>query len=378
MQIRSSFVFLPLIIALSVLTSGCGSLWGDDGYFADRSSDYLKAKESSPIILPEDKKNLLMRDIYVIPELEYAKVLPKKYEVPRIDSLDKRESKGAVRIQKYEEDQWILFQRSPGQTWPLLLKFLVSNQIEITEKNATEGILETGWLRVASLSSASNNNDRPEQEGDFSETTSNDGMLERYRFLLTHGVQNQTTEIRVVHEIKASVANVNERKENMMRVVAEHLASSPDSASHSLLAQGIGSASKVTMQYNEDGEPYLLLELPYARGWASLGLALQKSLFEIDDIDRSQGVYFARALDRKELKKKKKKGFFSRLFSRSSKEDGDNKNKSKKEKDSEQPLLVKAKEDKNGVVITVQRQQAPALESNEQAFFLRRILSNLS
>ena len=40
---------LALIISS---TSGCGWLWGEDGYFRDRGNDYLEARETAPMQVP--------------------------------------------------------------------------------------------------------------------------------------------------------------------------------------------------------------------------------------------------------------------------------------------------------------------------------------
>ena len=40
---------LALIISS---TSGCGWIWGEDGYFRDRGSDYLQATQTAPMTLP--------------------------------------------------------------------------------------------------------------------------------------------------------------------------------------------------------------------------------------------------------------------------------------------------------------------------------------
>ena len=40
---------LALIISS---TSGCGWLWGDEGYFRDRSTDYLDARQSASMQVP--------------------------------------------------------------------------------------------------------------------------------------------------------------------------------------------------------------------------------------------------------------------------------------------------------------------------------------
>jgi hypothetical protein len=46
---------LALIISS---TSGCGWLWGEEGYFRDRGSDYLQAQQTAPMQLPPDVSNV--------------------------------------------------------------------------------------------------------------------------------------------------------------------------------------------------------------------------------------------------------------------------------------------------------------------------------
>ena len=82
------------LLCTTFLLNGCGFLFGDDGMFPDKSSDYLRATESDSIVVPDELKAALPEDRYAIPNLEFSSVLPKKYEVPRVDSLDNIESKG--------------------------------------------------------------------------------------------------------------------------------------------------------------------------------------------------------------------------------------------------------------------------------------------
>ena len=50
---------LALIISS---TSGCAWLWGEDGYFRDRGSDYLEATQKAPMQLPPDVSNVKRLD----------------------------------------------------------------------------------------------------------------------------------------------------------------------------------------------------------------------------------------------------------------------------------------------------------------------------
>ncbi len=373
--LRHGFYLLGLLSCLFAL-QGCGYLFGDDGLFPDHSNDYLKARESEPLQMPADIGVSLPDDAYPIPELEYARVLPRDYEVPRPTALDQAESKGSVTIQRFRQDQWVLVKRSPAQTWPLVLQFLQSNQIPLSRIEAELGVIETNWLRRGEEPERVRRREARDNGATGEEL---ENAKERYQFLLRQGVQRNTTEVWVKQT--ASLAEEApfapwqestdfERQSNMATLLAEHLAGSPDQSSHSLLAQGIASASKVNMYYRDTGEPFLQLELPYDRGWASLHLALEKASFKIDDLDRDRGVFFTRHVP--EAKKKKKRGWLRRLFGflnpvRSAKKDAEG-----------QKYLVNAQDRQGVVIITIAREKGPVLEDNEKAFLLRKILNKIS
>lgn len=344
-----------------LLLTGCETMFGDDGWFPDRSSDYLQAVEAPALRFPEHSQVLQNEDQYPIPELAFAKVLPKKHQVPRVDALDNIESKGSVRIQNFQGRQWIVVKRSPGQVWPLVLQFLESNQIKLNNKLAEQGTIETGWLSA-----------------EVGEEQDAQSLNEKYRFSLVSGVQENTTEVSVLQlaeqkkhaalSLWAALSSDKSRENNMINLLAEHLAGSPEQSSHSLLAQGIGSASKVDLAFDQKGVPYINLQLPFDRAWAALSLALEKANFTVTDLDRSQGVYYAKFNQRE--KKQKKPGYLKRLF---------NLIVPAKEKSLEDDLLVISGQQKdNALIITVQGNAEPWLEPNEQAFMLRRIINKLS
>ena len=379
-------------VLLLCVSSGCEMLFGESGFFPDQSNDYLVSRELVELNLPAGEQATSIEDAYPIPELAFAKVLPKRYEVPRVEPLDEVEGKGSVRIQRFQSDQWILMHRSPSQSWPLVVKFLQSNQIPLLRTDAQSGLIETDVLLAdtdsASIDSFLRAAASKQQGGASSRKKPPVGATkklahERYRFLFKAGVQRDTTEIWVEHQALAESvtagawpqknAGIPARRENMIALLAEHLASSPEQSSHSLLAQGLGSASKVKLQYDQSGDPYLHLALPFDRGWASLGLALKKASFVVRDLDRSGGVYFAEYVERG--KKAKKRGFFARLFGRNKSEGG------KPGKDGTPelaPLQITAVPAGDALVIKLQRREQPLLKSNEQAFMLRKILHKLS
>ena len=260
-----------------------------------------------------------------------------------------------------------------------------SNGVPLTIADGTRGLIETDWLASDSFTApvvdplSLPSLDINAVEKVEATTVDRNELKERYRFVLKAGVQKDTTEVLVIHrEVPLSAGDAalswqgnsssQVREDNMVKLLSEHLANSPNQASHSLLAQGIGSASKVALRYDDAGRPYLDLQLPFDRAWASLGLALRKASYEVSDLDRSQGIYYAHYVPKSE--QQKKRGFFKRLFGI-----GKNKEKAAKEID---PLRVETRHNGSSLLITIQREAQPLLRANEQAFMLRRIQHKLS
>ena len=381
---KLKWVVKSLVITSAFALSGCSWLFGDEGYFPGQANDYLDAKESSEIVLPEGITTESIHDDYPIPELTLSQVLPAKFEVPRVEPLDVLDNKGSVRVQRFEQQQWILINASPSEVWPLVSNFLLSNNIVLATADGTLGLIETDWLS-SSLINTSVLADIDLANLAFSEASERrpitQAVKEQFRFKLKAGVQKNTTEILVTQRSIASNASVDTapnwgpvstsqmREDNMVKLLSEHLASAPSQPSHSLLAQGIGSASRVIFNYDADGRPYLALYLPFDRAWASLGLALKKASFKVTDLNRSTGVYYVHAMPK--AKKEKKRGFFKRML-------GIGKVDQSLPADEIDPLSLSAQQDGSALIIYVQREAEPALRINEQAFLLRRIQGKLS
>ncbi|MGH8396562.1 MAG: outer membrane protein assembly factor BamC, partial [Pseudomonas sp.] len=72
---------LALIISS---TSGCGWIWGPEGYFRDRGSDYLEAQQTAPMKLPSDVNVAKRLDpLLPIPRNVADDTFKGEYEVPR-------------------------------------------------------------------------------------------------------------------------------------------------------------------------------------------------------------------------------------------------------------------------------------------------------
>ncbi len=282
-------------------TAGCGWLFGPEGYFRDKEDDYLRAQVVAPIKVPAGMSAKPLEDMYAVPPGVTASGSgATEFEVPRPAAIVSDTQEKTVRIHKMGDQQWVLVDYAPSQVWPRLKQFLADNRIGLEREDAVNGTLETSWLV---------------SDGDSA-------RRERFRLRIEQGVQVDSAEVHVLEQQSArgdedyswpAKSESESRERWMLDELANYLASSAGQPSVSLLAQGISTASKVSLVPGVEGYQVIRLELPYERAWASLGLALERGKFKVKDMDRSKGVYFVDY--RPDLPEgQEEPGFFSRML----------------------------------------------------------------
>jgi outer membrane protein assembly factor BamC len=263
------------VIGLSGSMAGCGWLVGENGLMRDRKSDYLKAAVAPPLKLPAGMAAPTIEDLYVIPPSSNA-ARPREFEVPRPSPLLADISDQKVRIQKLQDQQWILVAVPPSQLWTQVREFLLLRRIGIVSEAGQQGTIDTAMF-----------------------TTEGASGPERYRFHIEQGVQRNMSEVHVLQSNSSNWPEASaqrDREDWMVKELSEYFASSIDRAAYSLVAQGINTSSRLDLMRPEQGSAYLLLKLPAERAWASLGYAMKRSPLKSQDVDRSAGTFYARYL----------------------------------------------------------------------------------
>lgn len=292
-----------MVFALSTLLGACAWLTDEeDGYLRDPSDDYRKAQVEPMLRVPAGLDSDALQSIYVIPPITENLRVSGKFEVPRPAPLVSRAEEELVRIQKLGDEQWMLVSLAAGQLWPQIRAFLSSNGLPVGRVDARAGLIDSGWLRP--------------QEG---------GMEERYRFRIEQGVQRNTSELHVLQMFRTEdsdtwpMTSADPVKEaDMLQLVAQYVANTTEAPPVSMIAeQAIRATGKVTLQDDAEGEPYIRLELPYYRAWASVERALRESSFAVRDRDRSTGVYYIRYQESSD----EDGGWFDWLFSNENSDD---------------------------------------------------------
>ena len=281
-----------LFVVVCIITSGCSWLGVED-----RSDDYLFAKETQVIVLPEKLSPSRLGQIYPIPQLSDGAIQQSSSEVPRPQPISVNTFEQLVKIQKIDEKRWILINNTPSELWPRVRNILNKNGIPSIKADGSEGVIETSWLSYNS-----------DQENEH-----------RFRLIISPGVQLSSTEITVLHQFKPKgensvstwpkLSDTDNKEKDMVSFLANELVAQPDYASVSLLAQDIGGVSKVDVINPEVAEPFILVKLPFDRSWASINYSASRGGFSLIDKDRSKGLLLVNYSD--EMVEEKSSGIAS-------------------------------------------------------------------
>lgn len=269
-------------VSATVTLSGCSALFGNEGYFRDRGDDYLKSEAIPPVQVPEGVDDSAMEQLYAIPAVSTRDFDPEEaFEVPRPQPLAANLLTEKVKIQRLGKRRWILINTRPSEVWPRVRNFLSQNGLQVAFTDATNGVIETGWLQFKTDTEFKN----------------------KYRLQIEQGVQPDSTEIHALHmSIPADVpgrGQVNwpeqsadpERESWMLDELAATLASEVTGGATSLLAQTIGGDAKVELTAT-GAEPVLKMGIDMVRAWATVGHAVQQEGFSLWDEDSVVGIYY--------------------------------------------------------------------------------------
>ena len=300
-------------------TSGCGWLWGEEGYFRDRGSDYLQANQTAPMQIPPNITDPKRLDpLLPIPRNVADDTFKGEFEVPRPLPLTATAEASDYSLQKSGESRWVLAQRAPAEVWPVARQFFQDNGFQIAEERPQTGEFNTSWQGFNELSGS--------MAKRLSTAASSADSETRVRVRIEPGVQRNTSEVYVVSVERpaGSTADVGFPTSSTntgvdAALVDEMLASMTRSAekggSVSLLAaRDFDAPTRVSMSEDGSGNPVLNVGADLDRAWSSVGRALeQQSQWRVEDINRSLGLYYINLAEKADAKDQEP-GFFSKVF----------------------------------------------------------------
>lgn len=308
---------LALIISS---TSGCGWIWGENGYFRDRGSDYLSERQTAPMQMPPNVDAKRLDPLLPVPKnIADSTVKVEDFEVPRPQALQASAEVSEFSLQKSGESRWVVAQRTPAEVWPIARQFFEDNGFRVVDERPQTGEFSTAWQRFDQLSTimASRLNSRVAGVEAGSEA--------RVRVRIEPGVQRNTSEIFVVTaerpagstaevEFPSRTGNASLEAALLDEMLASLASSAEQGGSVSLLAErDFDAPSRVSLAEDGNGNPVLNLGADFDRAWSSIGRALEMGDLRIDDINRTLGVYYVNLAEGAKTPEEKP-GFFGRLF----------------------------------------------------------------
>ena len=286
-----------VLVLLSQALAGCG-MFADDGLFRDRSRDYLAARESPPIRVPEGLDDQALGQLYVIPPVTEPLIADESDALSPPQPLGTSLLEEDIKVQSLGDRRWVWINRGPAEVWPRVRNLLSANNMVVDRSDAAAGVIETAWIEFA---------DEP-------------GAQHRYRLRIEQGVQPDTAEIAVEHAAAprggeggewSAIATGDRRAVDMIDFIAGGLAGGDAEGSVSLLAQSIGGGAKVEMVAPANLPPYLLIKLEYDRSWASVAYSVSREEFQLVDQDQSRGLFY---VNLKAELEDDQPGFFARML----------------------------------------------------------------
>lgn len=285
---------LALIISSTSACSWLG-LTGKDGYFRDRSDDYLAARQTAPMQLPAGVKSKPLDDLLQIPDnVATSKVT--EYKVPRPPLLLPTTGiYSDFTLQREDDNRWLVARRTSAEVWPMALQFFESSGFQIAQQNQANGEFITAWQPRKDLSSALG----PGSEDREDENSDSDI---RIRVRVEPGVQKDTTEVFVATALRDKDSGDEDLEwltdtgvetsllEGMMTSMASN---DQETTEVSLLAEReFDAPSLARVSDDASGNPQLTLGTDYDRAWSSIGRAIEVANIRVDDLDRTTGVYY--------------------------------------------------------------------------------------
>jgi len=133
---------------------------------------------------------------------------------------------------------------------------------------------------------------------------------------IEHGIRQASSEIFLSHLIKEDDDNwvrVNMEdnlEDSVLRDALEFLSEAPSSGGTSLVALNLNVGQKAVLKQSEDGSNFIEMNLEFPRAWAAVDRALKEAMITVNDLDRTEGVFFVTFAQEEE------QGFAKRLFKR--------------------------------------------------------------
>lgn len=330
-------------VALSVaVVSMTGCQWLGSK-FTDEKIQYETTNTRAPLDIPPDLTQLPVDDRYQIPGRPTVVTASQVAETENARQVAKGNAAVAsnapvvpatvvAKIVKDANGRYIDCNLPPETIWNTVLDFWPSVGLQVEREDPRAGIMETNW--------AENKADLPQDIiratlGKLLDAVYSTGERDRYRTRLERNAQGGTdiyiTNRRMVEVYTTSreentawqpAASDPELEAEMLTRLSLRLENefnpkqkTREEIDTSALKKDIPAYVSKEIKDSQGKTTALEIDEPFDRAWRRVGVGLDRVGFNIEDRDRTKGVYYIRYLDPDyEVKKRNDEGLFSRWF----------------------------------------------------------------
>ncbi len=273
------------LFTLALILGSCGWILEDHRY------DYLKEKQSESIEISSEQSTRPIIDYYPIPGTE-EDLVGDSYEIPLPAQVFSSGSTNEIRMHKLGEIRWLYVEALPSSVWPLMKDFWASSNFGLSYEDPNSGIFESQELQVNSKQT-------------------------KLQMKIEHGIRQASSEIFLSHLIKNTDNNwirvpvEDNLEDDVLRDALDFLTDAPSTGGTSLVALNLNLGQKAVLKQSEDGSNFIEMNLEFPRAWAAVDRALKEALITVNDLDRTNGVFFV------SFTREEEEGFVKKLFTRS-------------------------------------------------------------
>ncbi|MCS6766650.1 MAG: outer membrane protein assembly factor BamC [Candidatus Protistobacter heckmanni] len=306
------------LVSLTVLAAGCSS-WSEP----DRVDYKSATKVATPSLqIPPDLTTQRTDRRYTIPGSGLVTASDYAQQNAKAEANAVLPTAPGMRIERNGTQRWLVVDRSPAELWPQLRDFWSEQGFVLNLDKPDVGLMETDW--------AENRSKLPQDLirrtlGKLIDSVYDTGERDKFRTRVERSA-NGGSEIYITHQglVEELIGPSKDRTQWTQRPVDPNLEAEFIAKLMSKLGASKEAAGEAAARFKQagpqvarvsvlDGVNTLQIADAFDRAWRSIGLALDRVSFTVEDRDRSKGIYYVRYVDTE--KQGQEKGFFGRLFS---------------------------------------------------------------
>lgn len=244
---------------------------------------YINPKQTDELYIPSDMVHREIVDHWVIPTIADRPSQVLFHEaVPTPPSIVGEADPDLVRIQALGPDRsWMLVQRTPETVWPVVKQWVQDNGLDTSYEEPSQGLIFCSALDLQAedplglLELVASGKQEAQLTGD-------DWIAVRLETSMRHGFSE--VHIRYLNSVETpdvemwpSVSTNYAVERSVLEALANYDAAGYVAPTASAVGRDISLKPKVEMLTDEEGYPFLRLNVDYARTWATIQRALDNA-----------------------------------------------------------------------------------------------------